>query len=97
MKKYPYLAILIAWVLWIRTQGPAGDSWNALPGFKSREHCAANLKEKLAIWLQFKDAVISDNKVTFPGNNSSMTYICLTDDDDPRRKSSPVAPKRPIN
>jgi hypothetical protein len=83
--------------LWIRTQSPTADSWNALPGFKSREHCAANLKEKLALWLQFKDVVISDNKVTFPRNNSSMTYICMPDDDDPRRKAKPVAPKQPVN
>jgi hypothetical protein len=97
MKKYCYLAVLIAWVLWIRTQGPKADSWNALPGFKGREQCAANMKEKLAVWRQFKDAVIGDNTVTFTQSNTTMTYICLSDDDDPRRKAKPVAPKQPIN
>ena len=37
MKKYCYWGVLIAWVLWIRTQSPTSDSWNALPGFASRE------------------------------------------------------------
>jgi hypothetical protein len=97
MKKHCYAAVMIAWVLWIRTQSPKADSWNALPGFQSREQCAANIKEKLAVWRQFKDAVIGESTVTFTGNNTTMTYICLTDDDDPRRKARPVTPKQPVN
>jgi hypothetical protein len=97
MKKFCHLGVMIAWVLWIRTQGPRADSWNALPGFQSREQCAANIKEKLAVWRQFKDAVIGENTVTFTGNNTTMTYICLSDDDDPRRKPKPLARKQPIN
>ena len=97
MKKYCYWGVLIAWVLWIRTQSPTADSWNALPGFESRERCAVNAKEKLAVWRQFKDAVISDNTVTFTENNTTMTYICLSDDDDPRRRPRPLAPKQPVS
>jgi hypothetical protein len=97
MKRYYYLAVVIAWVLWIRTQSPTADSWNALPGFKSREQCAVNAKEKLAVWRQFHDAVIGDNTVTFTENNTTMTYICLSDADDPRRKPRSVAPKQPFN
>jgi hypothetical protein len=96
MMKYCYWGVLIAWVLWIRTQSPTSDSWNALPGFGSRELCAVNTKEKLAVWRQFKDAVISDNTVTFTENNTTMTYICLSDDDDPRRQQRPLAPKQPL-
>jgi hypothetical protein len=97
MKKYCYWGVLIAWVLWIRTQSPTSDSWNALPGFSSRELCAINAKEKLAVWRQFKDAVISDNTVTFTDNNTTMTYICLSDDEDPRRKPKPLLPKQPVS
>jgi hypothetical protein len=97
MNKFCHLGVMIAWVLWIRTHGPRADSWNALPGFQSREQCAANIKEKLAVWRQFKDAVIGENTVTFTGNKTTMTYICLSDDDDPRRKPKPLARKQPIN
>lgn len=97
MRKYCYLAVLIAWVLWIRTQSPTADSWNALPGFRSREQCVVNAKEKLAVWRKFKDAVVGDNTVTFTENNTTITYICLSDDEDPRRKSRPFAPQPPIN
>ncbi|HEX6438072.1 MAG TPA: hypothetical protein VF182_13120 [Candidatus Binatia bacterium] len=97
MTKFCYLAVMIAWVLWIRTQSPKADSWNALPGFQSREQCAANIKEKLAVWRAFKDAVIGENTVTFTENNTTMTYICLTDADDPRRKSKPPALKEPVS
>ena len=76
---------------------PASDSWNALPGFRTRELCAVNANENLAMWRQFKDAVISDMTVTFTENNTTMTYICLSDDDDPRRKTRPVAPKQPVS
>jgi hypothetical protein len=97
MKKYCYWGVLIAWVLWIRTQSPTSDSWNALPGFIAREQCAANIKEKLAVWRQFKDAVISDDSVTFTDNNTTMIYICLSDDEDPRRKPKPLTPSQPLS
>ena len=97
MKKFCYLAAIIAWVLWIRTQSPKADSWNALPGFESRELCAVNAKEKLAVWRQFKDAVISDDSVTFTDNNTTMIYICLSDDEDPRRKPKPLTPNQPLS
>ena len=96
MKKYCYVAVLIAWVMWIRTQSPTADSWNALPGFENRQKCAANVKEKLAVWRQFKGAVIGNNSVTWPENNTTITYICLSDDDDPRRKPTPTA-KQPLS
>ncbi len=97
MKKLSYLAMMISWVLWIRTQSPTTESWNALPGFKGREQCAVNAKEKLAVWRQFKDAVIGDNTVTFTDNNTTMTYICLSDDEDPRRKPKPLTPNQPLS
>ena len=97
MKKYCYWGVLIAWVLWIRTQSPTSDSWNALPGFASREVCAVNAKEKVAVWRQFEDAVISDTTVTFTENNNTITYICLSDDEDPRRKPKPPVLKEPVS
>ena len=97
MRKFCYIAAIIAWVLWIRTQSPKADSWNALPGFESRELCAVNAKEKLAVWRQFKDAVISDDSVTFTDNNTTMIYICLSDDEDPRRKPKPLTPNQPLS
>lgn len=96
MKKYCYLAAMIAWILWIRTQSPKADSWNALPGFQNQEQCAANMKEKLAVWRGFKDAVVGENTVTFTGSNMTISYMCLTEDEDPRRKPKPVAPKQPV-
>ena len=67
-----------------------------MPGFNSRETCAANAKEKLAVRRQFKDAVINDNTVSFTDNNTTMTYVCLTENEDPRRKPKPLAPKQPV-
>jgi hypothetical protein len=96
MKKYCYMALLIAWVMWIRTQSPTADSWNALPGFQDRKQCTVNVKEKLDVWRQFKDAVIGDNTVRFTENNTTMTYICLSDNDDPRPKPKPTS-EEPIN
>ena len=97
MRKLRFLAVMIAWVLWIRTQSPKTDSWNALPGFQNREQCAANMKEKLAVWRGLKDTVVGENTVTFTGSNTTMTYICLTEDEDPRRKARPLAPKQPVS
>ncbi|MGH7783204.1 MAG: hypothetical protein ACREO5_05110 [Candidatus Binatia bacterium] len=89
MKKYHGLVLLLAWVLWTRTQSPTNDSWTALTGFPTQERCAANLKEKLDVWRQFKDAKFGDNSVTFTDNKTTATYICLTDTEDPRQKGKP--------
>ena len=97
MKKYFYLAAMIAWVLWIRTQSTKGDSWNALPGFQNREQCAANMKDKLAVWRGFKEAIVGEDTVKFTGSNTTISYICLSEDEDPRRKAKPVAPKQPVS
>ena len=90
MKQSCYLVLLLAWVLWIRTQGPAVDSWSGAPGFLNQEKCLASMKEKLDLWRQFGDAKFAGNAVTFTENKTTMTYYCLPDSEDPRRK-----PKRP--
>lgn len=87
MKTWSYLGLLLAWTLWIRTQGPTVDSWSAAPGFATQERCLASMKEKLDLWRQFKDAKFTSNAVTFTESNTSMTYYCLTDSEDPRRKT----------
>jgi hypothetical protein len=51
----------------------------------------------LAVWRGFKDAVIGESAVTFTGSKMTIRYICLTEDDDPRRKARPVAPKQPVS
>ncbi|MGE5820155.1 MAG: hypothetical protein ACM37Z_19175 [Deltaproteobacteria bacterium] len=90
MKSLYYGILLIGWVLWIRTQGPAVDDWSGLSGFTTEEQCLANLKEKMDTWKQFKDAKFAKNAVTFTGNNTTMTYQCLIDSEDPRK----APPKR---
>ena len=85
MKRLHYLVILLGWVLWIRTQGPAVDDWTGSGGFTTEQQCLANLKEKLDTWKQFKDAKFAKNAVTFTGNNTTMSYQCLTDSEDPRK------------
>ena len=92
MNKSCYLALLLAWVLWTRTQGPAADNWSGAAGFPNQEKCMANMKEKLDIYRQFKDAKFAGNAVTFTENKTTMTFYCLPDSEDPRRKP---APKRP--
>jgi hypothetical protein len=57
-----------------------------LSGFISEQQCLGNLKEKMDTWKQFKDATFAKNTVTFSGNNTTMTYLCLPDTEDPRRK-----------
>ena len=86
MKRACYSLVVVAWVLWIRTQGPNGDDWTGLSGFGTEQQCEANLKEKMDTWKQFKDATFNKNAVTFSGNNTTMTYQCLPDSEDPRRK-----------
>ena len=97
MKKCCYCLLLIGWVLWTRTQSPTRDGWNAVTGFNNREQCAGNMREKLNMWRQFRDAVFDDNSVTFTENSTTLTYVCLADTEDPRRKPKPVAPRQPIS
>jgi hypothetical protein len=86
MKRSRYAMVALAWVLWIRTQGPAVDDWTGVSGFSTEQQCQANLKEKMETWKQFKDATFNKNTVTFTGNNTTMTYQCLPDTEDPRLK-----------
>jgi hypothetical protein len=43
------------------------------------------VKEKLDTWRQFKDAKFDGNTVSFTGNNSSMTYLCLPENEEPKK------------
>lgn len=92
-KKACCLMLLLAWTLWTRTQTPSSDTWNPAPGFGTSEKCQASLKEKLDMWRQFKDAKFGQSSVTFTGNNSTLTYICLPDAEDPRKPKGPKAQK----
>jgi hypothetical protein len=87
MKRWCCLGVLLVWTLWIRTQGPTVDSWSAATGFPNQEKCLASMKEKLDLWRQFKDAKFTANAVTFTDTHTSMTYYCLIDTEDPRRKT----------
>jgi hypothetical protein len=80
------LVLILAWALWIRTQGPTADSWAAATGFANQEKCLASMKEKLDLWRQFKDTKFTANAVTFLDTNTTMSYFCLPDTEDPRRK-----------
>ena len=86
MKKACHVAFLLAWVLWIRTQGPTTDSWTGAGGYQNQQRCLANIKEKLNVWRQFKDAKFTGNTVTFTENRTTVSYYCLPDTEDPRRK-----------
>jgi hypothetical protein len=86
MRKSCCLGLLIAWVMWIRTQAPGTDTWAGVAGHANRERCLASVKQQMDVWRQYKDAVFSDNAVTFTGNNTTFTYLCLPDTDDPRPK-----------
>ena len=79
------VVLVIAWTLWIRTQGPTSDTWNAAPGLPTEQRCAASVKEKLDIWRQFKDATFTANSVFFSTNNTTMSYYCLPENQDPRK------------
>jgi hypothetical protein len=86
----PYVLIpLLAWVLWIRTEGPNADDWNGVSGFETRERCLAEMKEKMDTWRQFKDTKFTKNSVIFLENNTTFTYSCLPDIEDPRPKGKP--------
>ncbi|HEY7316051.1 MAG TPA: hypothetical protein VIE89_00645 [Candidatus Binatia bacterium] len=92
MKKLWPMSILLLWTLWTRTQTATSDNWLPAPGLGSEEKCQASVKDKLDMWRQFKDAKFEGNSVTFTGNNSSMTYLCLPENEDPR-KPPPRAPR----
>lgn len=70
------------------------DSWSAAPGLGSQEKCLASAKDKLDMWKQFKDAKFDKNTVIFTGNNSSMSYVCLPDGQDPRKPAKTPAPAK---
>lgn len=86
------LVLALIWTLWIRTQTTTSDTWNAAPGFPSQDKCEVSIKEKLNTWRQFNDAIFSGNSVTFTGNNSTIIYLCLPDNQDPRRTIRPNGP-----
>jgi len=90
MKKAGYLIVLFAWTLWTRTISQTSDTWSAAPGLASQEKCLASARDKLDMWRQFKDAKFEKNTVTFTANNSSMSYVCLPDGDDPRKPVKPA-------
>jgi hypothetical protein len=91
MKKAGYLALLLTWTLWTRTISPTSDTWSAAPGLASQDKCLASAKDKLDMWKQFKDAKFEKNTVFFTSNNSSMSYVCLPDGEDPGKAAK--APK----
>jgi hypothetical protein len=80
------VGLLLVWVMWIRTQAPGTDSWSGVSGYASRERCLLSVQEKLDVWRQFKDTVFTNNAVTFTGTNTTFTYLCLPDNEDPRPK-----------
>lgn len=86
------LLFALAWTLWIRTQTPTSNSWSAAPGFNTPQRCAASIKEKLATWRQFKDAVFNGDTVIFTSNNTMMSYVCLQENEDPRKPPAPGIP-----
>jgi hypothetical protein len=94
MKRACCLAVLLTWTIWTRTQTQTSDTWSPAPGFPSQEKCQASVKEKLDIWRQFKDAKFDGNTVTFSNNDSMMTYLCLPENEDPR-KAKPAKPTKP--
>jgi hypothetical protein len=85
MNKIWPISILLLWTLWTRTQTMTSDSWLPAPGLGSQDKCQASLKDKLDMWRQFKDAKFEGNSVIFTSNNSSMTYLCLPENEDPRK------------
>jgi hypothetical protein len=94
MKRIGFVLVLL-WTLWTRTQTPTSDSWVAAPGLASQAKCQASMKEKLDIWKQFKDAKFGPDSVTFTSNNTTMSYVCLPDTEDPRKPPAPEKPRRP--
>ena len=85
MKNAFCLGLLLTWTLWTRTQTPSSDIWIAAPGLASKAKCEASMKEKLDVWKQFKDSKFGNNAVTFTDNNTTMSYFCLPEAEDPRK------------
>jgi hypothetical protein len=94
MKKASYLTLLLAWTLWTRTTSPTSDTWSAAPGLASQEKCAASMKDKLDMWKQFKDSKFEKNTVIFTSNNTTMSYFCLPESEDPRKQAKPAKPQK---
>ena len=94
MKKACYLTMMLAWVLWTKTTSPISDTWSAVPGFNTQEKCQTSMKDKLDMWKQFKDSKFEKNTVTFTSNNSSMTYVCLPESEDPRKPAKTPKPQK---
>jgi hypothetical protein len=94
MRKWSIIFAL-AWTMWIRTQSPTSETWSASTGLPTPEKCAASIKEKLETWRQFKDAKFGVNSVTFTDNDTTMSYYCLPDTEDPRKTPpKPVKPQK---
>lgn len=85
MRKTSILLFLVMWVLWTRTKGPTTDSWTGASGFATEEKCQASMKEKLDVWRPFSDAIFTKNTVTFTDNNTALSFLCLPDNEDPRK------------
>lgn len=79
------VSILLAWTMWIHTQGPKLNSWTQIGGFAGERQCIESLDEKLTVWKVFKDARFNGNSVTFTGNNTTMSYLCLPENETPRK------------
>lgn len=94
MKQACYLTLVFAWTLWTRTISQTSDTWSAAPGLPSQDKCLASAKDKLDMWRQFKDAKFEKNTVIFTSNNSSMSYVCLPENEDPRKPAK--APPKPV-
>ena len=43
------------------------------------------MKDKLEVWKQFKDSKFGKNSVTFTNNNTTMSYVCLPEAEEPRK------------
>ena len=93
MKRACLVSLLIVWVMWIRTEGPTADDWTQMSGFISEAQCTSNMKEKLDVWQRFKDAKFAGNSVTFTENKTTVSYLCLPDNEDPRKAKAPKKQK----
>ena len=91
MKRECCLGLLLTWTLWTHTQSPTSDSWIAAPGLANQEKCQASINDKLEVWKQFKGSKFGKNSVTFTDNNTTMSYVCLPEEQDPR-KAKPTKP-----
>ena len=89
MKRSCFVGLVVVWVLWIRTVGPTADDWTQQSGFFNEAQCASSMKEKLDVWRRFKDAKFSGDSVTFTENKTTVSYMCLPDNEDPRKWKAP--------